>query len=230
MEKIRLRSDEIAELVSIERRSVNSTVKKYIEILKGFGDVIITKENPYKEKGGRPREIYTFTSEKQILFIASRMNRKADVSKLSKYINGSVYVYSRMENEFYILLESIIKGFQNNLIICKDVLIGKNRIDYVIYRDNDTIENILFLVEYDEIYHKYNKEKDSSRLKDISNYLFKNTEYYGDRYCLYAVRIKEGEESEGVENIIKMLNYPQFNLEPSTIEFDNTIIKEYSDD
>lgn len=70
---------------------------------------------------------------------------------------------------------------------------GKYRLDF--YLDNTLI------VEYDEAHHKYQKEKDDIRIKYCRDWLAEYN-YDGSDWRCPVIRVKEGEELEGLNRII----------------------------
>lgn len=74
------------------------------------------------------------------------------------------------------------------------------------------------VVEYDEDFHKYQNEKDDKRIEDILNILAEeNLKEDGERFKPAVIRVKEGEELEGIKRI---LDYIKIN------DMEETLVKQ----
>lgn len=91
----------------------------------------------------------------------------------------------RLEIEFGAMIDSIFKGllkFERQFFCC-----GKYKIDF--YEPNFKLA-----IEYDEMAHKYNKERDLIREKEIKKKLG----------CTF-IRVNEGKETDGINEILKFV-------------------------
>ena len=74
---------------------------------------------------------------------------------------------------------------------------GKYRLDFY-------LPNIL-IIEYDEDYHKYQKEQDEERIRYCRDWLATHENDYDDGWRCPVIRVKKGEELQGLNRIIRHL-------------------------
>jgi very-short-patch-repair endonuclease len=91
---------------------------------------------------------------------------------------------TKFQKEFEILLEKTLEGIVK---IDKQLSVLRYRVDFYIH-------NLNLAIEYDEEYHTYQKEYDELREKEIKDTLG----------CTF-IRIKKGEELEGLNEILKII-------------------------
>jgi phage anti-repressor protein/very-short-patch-repair endonuclease len=128
-----------------------------------------------------------------------RRNKKA--GKLLEYFmtidNKEIIIIEpeRKEIEFGKMLD-VITGFEWQKQYSIDN--GKYRLDFY-------LEDVL-IVEYDEKYHEYQKEEDEKRINYCRDWLATHKkDSYDDGWRCPVIRIKEGEELNGLNRIIRHL-------------------------
>lgn len=85
----------------------------------------------------------------------------------------------------------------------------------------DFVFHDYIIVEYDEKYHERQVEKDNKRMEEILKYATdKSIEYYNENTTPVFIRVKEGEEGEGINKIIEtMLEFDIWRLEKEESEY-----------
>ena len=133
--------------------------------------------------------------------ICRKQRRNLNAGNILKYLlsfdNKEVMVIEpkRKEIQFAEMLDKIT-GFKWHKQYPIDN--GKYRLDFY-------LEDIL-IVEYDEEYHKWQKEKDNDRIEYCREWLALNTgDCYDDGWRCPVIIVKEGEELEGLNRIIRHL-------------------------
>ena len=135
--------------------------------------------------------------------ICSRQETKGTQGKIYKYllsISGSdkevVHLKEiRKEFKFSKMLKTLT-GIQ--WVEQYSIDGGKYRLDF--YTDNGLI------VEYDEKHHKYQTDKDNERMEYCLNWISEqNLIKHGECYSPAVIRVKEGEELEGLKRILDYL-------------------------
>lgn len=99
----------------------------------------------------------------------------------------------RKEFEFEKMIDEIIKPFGFEIEKQFSIINGRYKIDFIIAG--------YIAVEYDECHHESQKEKDIERMKNIDRYI----EIVNGDYELKWIRVKEGNEMNGIHEIIKEL-------------------------
>ena len=137
------------------------------------------------------------------LAICSKQEKKGTQGKIYKYllsISGSdkevVHLKEiRKEFKFSKMLKTLT-GIQ--WVEQYSIDGGKYRLDF--YTDNGLI------VEYDEKHHKYQTDKDNERMEYCLNWISEqNLIKHGECYSPAVIRVKEGEELEGLKRILDYL-------------------------
>lgn len=174
---------------------IKDRISKY-KLAENINYYIITKPNE-SLLGGRPLREYMITLKvaKQIVVENSNNKKSESVAKyLSSFDNSNICFIkrNRKEIEFGEMLDKIT-GFKWKKQYPIDG--GKYRLDFY-------IPSVL-IVEYDEKHHIYQKQSDEERIKYCRKWLSDN-EYESEWYCL-VIRVKEGQELEGLNKIIRHL-------------------------
>ena len=107
-------------------------------------------------------------------------------------LNNKVDIISKPEIEFGEMLERFLKRW--NVTIERQYPILNYRIDFLI--------NGYIAIEYDEEHHDYRIDEDNLRIETINEYI--KERFYGC-HSIEWVRVKKGEEVEGLSEIIERL-------------------------
>ena len=196
----RYSTKEISKIVNVYHRSIKNLIRCHVDNIKIIGEL---KSGTEKTESGQNETCYYLT-KKQLSYVTSNMKRKANVSKIiKKYDLDCFYISGRLENTMFEIVEKIVSSFDNDLIVVQDYTVGRRRVDMAIFTPSIEIKNLWAIIEYDEPSHKYNSESDINREREIIedlNGIDPNFE------SIYIIRIKQGEEYEGIGYIIRFLN------------------------
>lgn len=165
------------------------------------------KQNRPLPQGGRPATEYYFTLH--MAFIMSKMAKNSTTAaNIQKYILSLekiegrsdveivMFHEKRFETEFGDMLKSIT-GLKWETQYPIDN--GKYRLDFYL-KDN-------LIVEYDEEQHEWNKSSDDKRIKYCREFLKTEEEYYEPDWYCPVIRVKKGEEYDGIRKIMRHLIY-----------------------
>lgn len=155
----------------------------------------------YTNNRGRKYREYLLTNKGLNLYMqySSAPTQFKIANILKKYFdneNLNIYECERKEHKFGKLLKSIIKlDWQEQFPIDG----GKYRLDF--YSPN-------LIVEYDEKYHDYQTKEDDKRIKYCQRWIMENCneDPFDEGSCPAIIRVKEGEELEGIARILGYLN------------------------
>lgn len=141
---------------------------------------------------------YNITVEMAIILLRSVRNRPKSIAlieHLSKILGVSIEVkeQKRLEYQFGDMLDKIT-GFNWERQYLIDG--GKYRLDFY-------LKDVL-IVEYDESHHKHLEKEDNERIRYCRDWL-SNYEGDGDGWLCPVIRVKEGEELQGLNRIIRHL-------------------------
>lgn len=193
----------MAEILNVEHDSIKFNIKKYYNDLMELGNLEKKKRG---KKGTKGYKIWYELNKKQVSFLLSKSKCGDNRDLLAKELGIDFQVVgTRLENNFKDILQSIITGFSDELILESQVNFNGYLIDYVIYEKINNDKYICLLIEYDEKIHKYYELKDKIREENIMNYIFKNS----DDEIVSIYRVKEGEELKAISDIIMFLTNEQ---------------------
>jgi very-short-patch-repair endonuclease len=140
--------------------------------------------------GGRPSTEYDLTKEAAINICLISMNISKNAIEIYKELalldNKQVFIEKRTRKE--IIFEQLIN------IALKDITIIKSQYFIDKYFIDFYIEEYNLAIEYDENYHKKQEKKDEKREREIKDLIG----------CTF-IRVKEGFEHEGLNEIIKAI-------------------------
>ena len=145
-------------------------------------------------------------------------SRKLKAKELLEQIDNSIrYRNCPKQTQFEIMLKNAIDIHLNRseldwqfcpfndkeryLLPYSDALVYETEVKVGNYRLDFYFKNFNLVVEYDENHHKYQKENDEIRQQNIINILGEDTTF---------IRVKEGEEFEGIIKIISYLVHYAF--------------------
>lgn len=155
------------------------------------------------EGGGRPSNEYKLNiNTAEAICLNENKNPKAvDIYQYLQLISHDdtsliIREQPRLEYQFEEMLRRYYEPFGVLIETQVPVINNKYRIDFVI--DGD------IAVEYDEEQHEYQIDEDKKRMEEIDIWIEDN---FCDRedWCLKWIRVKEGEEIEGMVEITKAL-------------------------
>ena len=196
-------------LLSNGRRQIGKLIK--YNMVKGI-DYIITSTDSEKTKNMSAQQmsrqgyknviIMTLDCAIQITRTQNGKEKSAEVYKYLISLKGNnkeivVKEPTRLEYQFGDMLEKIT-GIEWE----KQYHIPRE--DGRFYRLDFYLENTL-IIEYDESYHTNQKEDDLERIKYCRDWLAYNSEYYSGDWRCPVIRVKQGEELEGLNRIITHL-------------------------
>ena len=157
-------------------------------------------EQIYNEKAKQVLIDYILSLE--VALHICKMSKQNKGRELEAYftnqITGHKVIYKelqRKELQFEQLLTEFLNGWNLQLLTQVSVCENKYRIDFLI--------NGYIAVEYDEEHHKYQRQADKLREKEINDWV---KQYYNDdTYNIIFIRVNEGEEIKALHNIVSQL-------------------------
>ena len=174
---IKVTSIEIANILKQENFIVNRKIEQ--ELKNGVELNIKKKEYDHILKdGGTVKRTYYVLDLKSALYIMSCFNngvaKELKYNFINQYCNSNAQnlkieltngtKFERKENKFGEQLKETLKPFGIKIEIQKPIFNGKYRIDFYLPECN-------LVIEYDEQYHKFQREEDKQREEEIKNEL-----------------------------------------------------------
>lgn len=149
---IRISSRDVAKMMEEPKhsnlmRKIESISKK----LKDTSDYWV--ESSYVDQKGQSRKEYLVT-KKGIKLIIDNTRKSPRLNKLIEYLEGEYVLMTRFEESFKYCLEETLSAIDIEIETQKDC--DGFRIDFYIPKYN-------IAIEYDEVHHQYNKDKDEQR-------------------------------------------------------------------
>lgn len=202
-------SIELAVVAGLQHRSVQRMIQKNAGYLAKIDKI---SSRMVKSQSGQMIKCYSL-EKGHISYLVGKMKRKATIDNIIEQFDiDSVVIKDRLENDIYKTISAICDGFDNDLTVLHDFKIGSYRVDMAVFVDNVEINNLWLIVEYDEGHHKYSKKADKRRELEIFNAL---EDRISDLDAFYIIRIKQGDESRGITDVVRFLNSNILNLHGS---------------
>lgn len=202
MKEFTINTRDIWESLKIKRQYSKWIIHKIEKYnLKENIDYSIKQTISENQKDGRPKNDYYVSKEIALNFCRYCRNNiyvKNTIKKFNLDINKNIIIQetSRDEINFGVMLDKIL-----NMNILKQYTIPNENDGF--YRLDFYIPNTL-IIEYDEIRHKYyTYEEQEGRQLYCQQWLAKNET---NGYIVNCIRVKQGEELEGIHEIIKYIN------------------------